>query len=268
MGSAINSITNTAKNPIGLATNISTMGMAGYDPNKGFTRGVQTEALNQATGGELSKIAGDLKDTLLGKKTPGTPDEVIDLASPQGRALQEQLLTQYGQLAGQDTNQMAANQIAGQEAQAIQLAQDQATRAQQLVAQRGLGRTASGISQILGQQRGLGEQLSGIRAQLPGLQQQLKQQNLGFASSGINQILNEQGQSKVLKMGQQAQGRSGGLVAAALPIAGQVLGGMAGAGAFGGIGGALGASAGGAAGAAAGGSMAGYSPNRYSMGAF
>ncbi len=227
-------IINTVSNPIGLVTNIATGGLAGYDTKKGFTRGISTEALNQATGGQVSKIGNSLKDTLLGAKTPGTPDEVIDLGSAQGRALQEQLLGEYGGMIGQDTNQIASTQISAQENQARQLAQDQAMRAQQLVAQRGLGRTASGISQILGQQRGLGEQLSNIRAQQPALAQQLKQQNLGFASSGINQILNEQGQSKVLKMGQQAQGRSGGLLGAALPIAGQVLGGMAGAGAFGG----------------------------------
>ena len=219
---------NTISNPIGLVTNVATGGLAGYDSKKGFTRGVTLEAANQASGGAVSKVGADLKDVMLGKKTPGTPDEVIDLASPQGRALQEQMLGQYGEMAGQDVAGMAATQTAQQEAQARQLAADQAKRAEQLVAQRGLGRTASGIGAILGQQRGLGKEISAIRANQPMLTQQMKQQNLGFASSGINQILNEQGQSKVLKMGQQAGPRGGGLLPLLGGAAGAYFGGTAG----------------------------------------
>jgi hypothetical protein len=255
MGKALNTA-------IDASFQLGTGGAVGYSDG-GFKRGIVAEGVNKATGGDLSKIGNSLKDTLLGKKTPGTPDEVIDLADPEGRRLQSELLAQYGNQINQDTSGIAQQQITAQENQLLQNAKDQEMRAQQLVAQRGLGRTASGIGAILNQQRGLSDQVSAVRAQLPGLQQQMKQQQLGFATGGINQILNEQGQSKVLKLGQQAQPRSGGLLAAALPIAGQVLGGMAGAGAFGGAAGAAGA-----AGGAAGGSMAGYNPGRYSMGAF
>jgi hypothetical protein len=180
----------------------------------------------------IGKVTNPLVDTLVGVDQAATPNEIIDMASPEGRKLQEQLLGQYGQGIGKDTNGIAQQQITAQENQIMQNAADQKTRAEQLVAQRGLGRTASGIGAILNQQRGVADQIGAVRSQLPGLQEQMRQQNLNFASSGINQILNEQGQSKVLKMGQAARPSNGGLLAAAAPIAGSVLGGMAGSGAF------------------------------------
>ena len=217
---------------LNVATNVATGGLMGFD--KGFTTGVVSGAADKALlGGKIGSTAekaqSGIFDTIMGKKTPGTPDSVIDLASPTGRALQEQLLGQYGETLGQDTSGMAAQQVASQEAQARQLAKDQEMRAGQLVAQRGMGGTASGIGQILGQQRGLGEQVSAIRAQQPALAQQMKQQNLNFATSGINQILNEQGQSRALKMGQAATGRQGGLLPLIGGAAGAYLGGPAGA---------------------------------------
>jgi len=180
----------------------------------------------------IGKVTNPLVDTLVGVDQAATPNEIIDMASPEGRKLQEQLLGQYGQGIGKDTNGIAQQQITAQENQIMQNAADQKTRAEQLVAQRGLGRTASGIGAILNQQRGVADQVGAVRAQLPGLQEQMRQQNLNFASSGINQVLNEQGQSKVLKMGQAARPSNGGLLAAAAPIAGSILGGMAGSGAF------------------------------------
>lgn len=213
---------------LNVATNIGTGGMMGFD--KGFKPGVVSGAVDKAVlGGKVGQAAEDiqrgLSNTLLGKKTPSTPDEVIDLASPTGRALQEQMLEGYGRYAGEQGRQMAALQTGKQEAQAIQNAADQTKRAEQLVAQRGLGRTASGIGAILGQQKGLGKEIAGIRANQP----LLEQQQLGFASGGINQILNEQGQSKVLKMGQAAGPRSGGLLPLLGGAAGAYFGGPAGA---------------------------------------
>lgn len=224
-------IVKSATNPIGLVTNIASAGTIGFDEG-GLKRGVLLEGANQATGGSLSKLGGSLKDVALGKENAATPNEVIDMASPEGRKLQEQLLGQYGQGIGTNTNQIAQNQITAQENQVLQNAADQKLRAQQMVAQRGMGNTASGIGAILNQQKGINDQVSAVRSQLPGLQEQMRQQNLNFANSGINQILNEQGQSKVLKMGQAAQPRSGGLLATALPLAGSVLGGVAGSGGF------------------------------------
>lgn len=224
-------IVKSATNPIGLVTNIASGGTIGFDGNS-FGKGVVLEAANKATGGSLSKIGNSFKDVALGKETAATPNEVIDMASPEGRKLQEQLLSQYGQGIGTDVSGIAQQQVAAQENQIMQNAADQKMRAEQLVAQRGLGRTASGIGAILNQQKGVADQIGAVRSQLPGLQEQIRQQNLNFASSGINQVLNEQGQSKVLKLGQAAQPRSGGLLAAALPLAGTVLGGVAGSGGF------------------------------------
>lgn len=221
----------SVSNPIGAVTNMATGGMVGYSDGK-FGRGAVLDAANKASGGELSKIGNSIMDTAFGSKIPGTPDSVVDLGSAQGRALQEQALGQYGNLMNQDYSQLAKNQINQQENQARQGVADQETRARQMVAQRGLGNTSMGMNAILGQSAGLNNQIGAIRAQEPALAQQMKLQNLNASSQGVNQIMNEQGQSKVLKLGQQAQGRSGGLVGAALPIAGQVLGGMAGAGAF------------------------------------
>jgi len=234
-------------NPIGIATNIATGGMVGYQ-NGGFSTGAISGAADNAlTGGkvnsEMRNLGNGLMDVAFGKKTPGTPDQVIDLASPTGRALQENALGKYGDVMNQDVGQLAGLQIDTQSKLARAQAGDQERLAKQMVAQRGLGGTSLGLNAIIGQKANLGNKLNDIAGQRPMLENQMRQQNLGFASQGINQILNEQGQSKVLKMGQQAQGRSGGLMAAALPIAGQVLGGMAGSGAFNGLVGGAGSTA-------------------------
>lgn len=173
-------------------------------------------------------IGNVLDEAISGKDVAATPNEVIDMASPEGRKLQEQLLGQYGKGIGTDTSGIAQQQVAAQENQIMQNAADQKMRAEQLVAQRGLGRTASGIGAILNQQKGVADQIGAVRSQLPGLQEQMRQQNLNFATSGINQILGEQGQSKVLKMGQAAT-KSGGLAPLVGAAVGAKLGGAAGA---------------------------------------
>lgn len=216
---------------LNVVTNVASGGMIGYG-DQGFGKGEAIKLGNKATGGELSKLGNGLMDIALGAKTPGTPDEVIDLGDPTGRAFQKQAIGQYGDMMTQDFGQMAANQTTNLENQARAGANDQEIRAKQMVAQRGLGGTSLGLNAILNQKAGLGDQIGAIRANQPMLKNQMSKDNLQFASGGINQILNEQGQSKVLKMGQQAQGRSGGLLGMAMPIAGQVAGGMAGSGAF------------------------------------
>lgn len=181
---------------------------------------------NKLTGGMLDKNPFGL---LMGEKSAATPNEVIDMASPQGRAFQEQALGQYGKILGEDT---VANQIASQQDAARQAFQDRTMQAQQAVAQRGLGGTSLGLNAILGQSGQLANQLGAIQASAP----ELRKQNLNFATGGINQILGEQGQSRVLKMGQAAGPRTGGLA----PLIGAGLGGI-----FGGPAGAqIGSSAG------------------------
>lgn len=214
---------------VNVVTNLATGGMVGYDPSKGgVTGGIVGKGLDKLAGGEIKGVFNDLKDVALGKETAATPNEVIDMASPEGRKLQEQLLGQYGQGIGKDVSGIAQQQVTAQENQVMQNAADQKMRAEQLVAQRGLGRSASGIGAILSQQKGVNDQISAIRSQLPGLQEQMRQQNLNFATGGINQILGEQGQSKVLKMGQAAT-KSGGLAPLIGAAVGAKLGGPAGA---------------------------------------
>lgn len=218
-------------NPIGAVTNIGTMGLVGYDGKK-FGRGVISEGANQASGGKISEVGNQLADSLLGERTPGTPDEVIDMADPLGREHQRTAIGKFGEMLNQDVGQLSRIQTGQLEKQAMAGANDQERLAKQMVAQRGLGNSSVGLNAILNQKADLGNKIGSIRANQPMLENQMKQQNLQFASGGINQILNEQGQSKVLKMGQQAQGRSGGIVGALMPVAGSVLGGVAGSGGF------------------------------------
>lgn len=170
-----------------------------------------------------------ISDIIKGKKDPGTPDSVIDLADPTGRALQSKALGQYGDFLNQDMSGIAANQTARLEEQARASVGDQQRQAQSLVAQRGLGGTSIGLNAILGQNAELGNQLGTIRANQPMLENQLKQQNLGYATNGINSILGEQGKSKIFKQGQVSQGRQGGLLPLIGGAAGAYFGGPAGA---------------------------------------
>jgi hypothetical protein len=177
----------------------------------------------------INKVTGAIDSTLLGEKDPGTSDQVVDFASKQGRDLQEQSLGKYGEFLNQDTKQLAANQIAQQSNQARANVEDQQRKAQQMVAQRGLGSSSIGVNAILNQGANLGNQLGAIQASQPALENQMRQQNLNFATGGINQILGEQGQSKVLKLGQASKGRQGGLAPLIGAGAGAYMGGPAGA---------------------------------------
>jgi hypothetical protein len=217
---------------VNVATNIATAGTVGFGDN-GFKTGVITGAVDKATGGNIDKAAGKIQgglvNTLLGKKDPGTSDEVIDLADPTGRKFQSQAIGQYGDFLNQDTSQMAANQIQAQNNQIRQNAEDGTRQAQQLVAQRGLGNSSVGLNAILNQQSGVADKIGASNASQIGLENQMKQQNLNFATSGINQILNEQGQSKLFKQGQASKGRQGGLMPLIGGAAGAYFGGPAGA---------------------------------------
>ena len=168
--------------------------------------------IGRPVGNLVKDVGNDVTDVTFGAETAATPDQLIDLGSKQGRGLQEQLLTKYGEGINNDTSKIAGSQIAAQENQARQNADDQANLARQLVNQRGLGGTAGGISQLLGGQQGLQNQLGAIRAQAPQLQEQLRRQNLDYASQGINQTLAEQGQSKIFAQGTAAQPRNGGIL--------------------------------------------------------
>lgn len=177
--------------------------------------------------GGIIKSAGDL---VLGKKDPGQAAQTIDMNSAAQNATQNKLTGQFEQMANQDFSAIAANQIAGQEAQARQGVADQEARARQMVAQRGLGNTSMGMNAVLGQGKQLGGDIARIRAGQPGLEQQLRSQNLSAASQGINAILGQQQNAKIYQPAVASQGRQGGLLMPALGIAGGILGAKAGPG--------------------------------------
>lgn len=216
MGKALGSVAN-------ISTNLATGGLVGVNDGK-------------IGAGIIGKKAGDI---LLGKKDPGTPDQVIDLGDPTGREFQRQLISKYGEGINKDTSALARLQTTQQESQALQNLQDQQRKLDQAVAQRGLGRSSVGLSQALGAQQGAQEKIAAIRANEPMLAEQMRQQNLNFATSGINQILNEQGQSKIFKMGREGGQRTGGLAPLVGAGLGAYFGGAQGAQAGMGIGNAL-----------------------------
>ena len=211
---------------LNVAANVVTGGTVGFNDGK-LGGGVVTNAVG--LGGVADKIGSTLTDGLLGKKDPGTPDEVIDLADPNGRALQSRALNEYGQFLNQDTKQLAANQTQLQANQIRQNAEDGTMQAQKMVAQRGLGNSSVGLNAILNQKAGVADKLGANTAAEIGLANQMKQQNLNFATGGINQILGEQGQSKIFKQGQASQGRQGGLAPLIGGAVGAYVGGPAGA---------------------------------------
>ena len=93
-----------------------------------------------------------LKDVLLGEKDPGTPDEVIDLASAKGRGIQDNLLDKYSGIANQNADQLAEQQVTAQENQILRNSQDNQMRAQQMAAQRGIGGSTMGMQSLLNNQ--------------------------------------------------------------------------------------------------------------------
>ena len=196
------------KEATNVAVNVATGGNVGYDG--GFKKGVLPSAYNKITNGGVDKILNGGKDLLFGKKEAAVPDNVIDLGSAQGRDVQEQAIGRYGQLLNEDTNGLAAQQIAQQENQVRQNAQDQEQRALQAASQRGVGRGSMGIKALLNTSGDTANQIGAVRASQAGLANQLRNQNLTMATQGVNSILGEQGQSRAMKMG-EAGGRKGGI---------------------------------------------------------
>lgn len=167
------------------------------------------------------------KELLLGKKDEGIADKTIGLdaslakVTEQGRGLQGQALTQYGDML----KSSVGGQMAAMERQARAGVEDQTRQAQKMVAQRGLGGSSLGLNTILNQSKGLSDQLGAIR----GSEQQLKQQNLQNATGGINSILGAQGAQTAFVQGTPGGGRKGGLAPLLGMAAGAAIGGPAGA---------------------------------------
>jgi hypothetical protein len=161
-----------------------------------------------------------VKDTLFGKKDPGTKDRYTPLEQEQQDALAE-----YNKLLKTDTNALAKNSIVAQENAIRANAADAERQAQGLVAQRGLGRSSVGLNAILNSTRDMGDRIGQVRGQLPTLAHELKVNNLNTATRGIQDIYG----SRAFIQGQKSTGRGGGLVGLAATGAGAYFGGAGGA---------------------------------------
>jgi hypothetical protein len=154
-------------------------------------------------GGGLGGIVNSGKDILFGKKDTGTKDRYMALEGEQQEAL-----AGYNKLLKTDTDALARNSIMAQENAIRANAGDAQRQAQDLIAQRGLGRSSVGLNAILNSTRNMGEQIGQVRGQLPTLAYDLKTKNLDRATSGIQNILN----NRTFIQGREGTGRNGGLV--------------------------------------------------------
>lgn len=77
---------------VNVVANIASAGTVGYDPSKGgITGGVVSKAVDNATGGKVSGALNDVKGTVLGKDIAATPNEIIDMASPEEENIKSNL---------------------------------------------------------------------------------------------------------------------------------------------------------------------------------
>lgn len=178
-----------------------------------------------ALGGGLFSSKG--RDLLLGKKSEGSAASYSELDPMQKKAMGI-----YGRELDDlsiksDPAAIAKSQIAQQERGIRSGAQDAQRQAQQLVAQRGLGRSSVGLNAILGVNRDLNDRIFANRSLETGLANQYQNQfandrinRLGALSGGINSTLNTRMYTPEVKGGV----RGGGLLAPILGIAGTALG--------------------------------------------
>jgi hypothetical protein len=160
--------------------------------------------------GGIGSTLGGAKDLIFGGKDPGVKDRFTPLDP-----LQRKALDKYGSLLGESPEKMAGTLVENQEKQIRATAGDSARKAQELVAQRGLGSSSVGLNAILGASRDMGDKLGAARAQLPLLAHDLKINNLNSASRGIQDILG----SRAFIQGTPSTGRSGGLLGIGLGAA-------------------------------------------------
>lgn len=205
----------------------------------GFSLG---KALGAVSTGGLSLVAGGgLKDALLGKQQdPFAPTRLQELdpslkkSVEMGREAQQKGLseilkdTSSPELIAQAEQERALRAQEGAGA-------DAARKAQEAIAQRGLGRSSIG----LGMEKSIGERTARAKANImAGLAERLrnlKQERQNRLLQAGGSVLSTPGAQRSLIVGQN-KGRSGGLFGAIAPIAGAAIGGH--------LGGAQGAAAG------------------------
>lgn len=185
------------------------------------------------------------KDTLFGKKDPGSPDRFLEL-DPSLRAVTEE--ARKGQEIGARSLRDELERVRKvdplrrarlEEAQELKLlkgaGEDARRLAQQEVAKRGLGQSSIGLSAILRADEKAREGMARARAIRPIREEEAVQRKvgqIGQITSGLSGILAAPGQTRAFMPGRAPTGRSGGLVGALLPVAGMAggayLGSMAG----------------------------------------
>ena len=179
------------------------------------------------------------KDLLFGKKDPGVADKFLALdpslakTVELGRKGQQNILSAAGRelaaiKAGPSARGLAGITAAKQERQIRAGAQDQARRAGDLVAQRGLGSSSVGLRALLAPGRDVGRRIGQIRAATPLLEQQFRSQRIGQIGT-IGGVLGTPGAQRAFIQGRASTGRSGGLAKLGLTAAGAFFGGPAGA---------------------------------------
>lgn len=169
-----------------------------------------------------------LKDLLLGKKDPGSEGgyQELDVAQRPLIETYTEELERLKKYSPKNVENIAASEIANQERLAKSGVEDAERMAQSLIAQRGVGKSAAGISALLGVRRNLGSQINAIRAQQPGLERNLMDQfetnrlnRLGAITGGINQTLGTRLYNEPV-----AASRVGGFIKPLLAIGGGALG--------------------------------------------
>lgn len=208
----------------------------------GGVAGKVVDPLN-LTKGKASALFGGagLEDLLMGKKTGGISKDAIAGqirgAQAQGIATATTGLGALNKaLDAKGGEQVVREGFARQQQGLVTAAQDARRKAQQLIAQRGLGSSSLGLRAERSAQQQLGQQNAALQAQMPGaIRNQLLQdaQTRMQAGSGLFGSL---GGTTGIRFQSQPGQRSGGLLgtaAALAPLAGTIAG-----GAFGGPGGA------------------------------
>lgn len=214
-------------------------GSMGFGSSLGKVIGSTSPIGGMATG---QGLFGGLKNTLLGKKSEGSPEKYSQLNPEQLNALG---LYNEGlnNLKNFNPEEQARVSILNQERMAQSGVADAERQARDLVAQRGLNKSAAGISAILGVGRGYNDKIQAIRAQQPLMQQQLEGERLnrlGSLSGGINAIYDTRMYTPAVAGGVRSGGILGPLLGAAGTAAGAYFGGPMGAAAGSQMGSALG----------------------------
>lgn len=151
---------------------------------------------------------GNPFDTLFGKQVPNQGASIVNTNSAAGMQASNNALNAMNDNIS-NVGSITNDAITAQENQARQGAADQAMKAQDLVAQHGLGDSSLGLGTVLNQSKGLGDQIGQIRAGKDMLQSNL----LNNYSSGISGLMNAQNGGMIYNKAVQGGYRQGGVLA-------------------------------------------------------